>query len=79
MVSCNWECSQENIQNINKGNGGHCQVKRNGYLNDSEMTVMYRCSEPLKRDIEEFVQGNGENGNKENGNGGNGNQGKGKW
>ena len=33
-VSCNWECSQ--VQNINKGNGGHCQVNRNGCLN---MTV----------------------------------------
>ena len=78
-VSCNWECSQENVQNINKGNGGHCQVKRNGYLNDSEMTVTYRCSEPPKRDIEEFVQGNGNKGrgNRGNGNGGNGNRGNG--
>ena len=44
------------------------------------MTVTYRC-EPPKRDIEEFVQGNGGNGNRGNGNGGNDNQGngKGKW
>jgi hypothetical protein len=63
-VSCNWKCSQENVQNINKGNGGHCQVKRNGYLSDSEMTVTYRCSEPPKRDIEEFVKGNGNKGSK---------------
>jgi hypothetical protein len=35
------------------------------------VTVTYRCSEPPKRDIEEFVQGNG---NKGRGNRGNGNE-----
>ncbi len=76
-VSMNWDCSWENVQNINSGKGGQCQIKRQGYLDESKMTVTYRCSEPPKREIEEFVQGNGNNGHG-NGNGGNGNRGNGR-
>ena len=74
-VPINWNCVEENVKNINSGNGGHCMIHRDGLLNDSEMTVTYVCSEPPKREIEEFVQGKGNNGRR---NGGNGNQGKGK-
>ncbi len=72
-VSMNWDCSWENVQNINSGKGGQCQIKRQGYLDESKMTVTYRCSEPPKREIEEFVQGNNGRGNKGNGNNGRGN------
>ena len=70
-VSVNWKCSEENVRNINNGNGGHCHIKTKDYTSDSEMTVKYRCSDPPKREIEEFVRGNGKKGggNRGNGNG----------
>ena len=46
-------------------------IHRNRILNDSKMTVTCVCSEPAKREIEEFVQGNKGRGNGRNGNQGN--------
>ena len=71
-VAINWNCIEQNVRNINSGNGGQCMIHRDGFLNDSEMTVTYVCSEPPKREIEEFVQGNKGRGNGRNGNQGNG-------
>lgn len=73
VLSANWDCSLENIGNIIAGKGGQCQIKRDGYLNDSEMTVTYKCSEPPKRQIDEFKMNHGRDGahgreNIENGN-----------
>ena len=64
-TSLNWKCSQDNINNIvnnGKNFGGQCQIKRDGYLNDSEMTVTYKCNDPPRRNIEEFVKENGKKG-----------------
>ncbi|XP_028406108.1 uncharacterized protein LOC114528635 [Dendronephthya gigantea] len=64
VVSISAKCSMENIDNMAKGKGGgHCQIKRDGDLNKSKMTVKYKCSEPPKREVEEFVPGNGNKGN----------------
>ena len=70
-ISFNWQCNQENIKNIViKGPkyGGQCQIKRKDYLNDSEMTVTYKCNDPPRRDIEEFVKGNANRGRGNRGN-----------
>lgn len=58
VMDAAWKCNEENIGNMGKGKGGgHCQIKREGDLNDSEMTVKYKCSNPPRRDFDEFVEG----------------------
>ena len=47
---------------MGRGNGGgHCHVQRPKYLNESSMTVKFTCSNPPRRNIDEFIgkQGTG--------------------